>query len=45
MWKDKVKEYEDLIVDDLKGLLSIESVRENNKATAEYPVGPGPRKA
>ena len=45
MWRDKVKEYEDFILEDLKGLLSIESVREDDKASAENPVGPGPRQA
>lgn len=38
MWRDKVKEYEDFILEDLKGLLSIESVREDDKASAENPV-------
>ena len=27
MWKEKVLEYENQMIDDLKGLLSIESVR------------------
>ncbi|SCS32553.1 dipeptidase PepV [Staphylococcus caeli] len=45
MWREKVSAYEDAILEDLKGLLSIESVREDDKATKEYPVGPGPRKA
>lgn len=45
MWRDKVKEYEELILEDLNGLLSIESVRDDNKASAENPVGPGPRQA
>ncbi|MCE7786923.1 dipeptidase PepV [Staphylococcus xylosus] len=45
MWRDKVKAYEGQIVEDLKGLLSIESVREDDKASSENPVGPGPRKA
>lgn len=45
MWRDKVKAYEGQIIEDLKGLLSIESVREDGKASSENPVGPGPRKA
>lgn len=45
MWKDKVKEYETDIINDLNGLLSIESVRDDNKISSENPVGPGPRKA
>ncbi|MFQ3877833.1 dipeptidase PepV [Staphylococcus xylosus] len=45
MWRDKVKAYEGQIVEDLKGLLSIESVREDDKASSENLVGPGPRKA
>lgn len=45
MWRDKVKAYEGQIIEGLKGLLSIESVREDDKASSENPVGPGPRKA
>ena len=45
MWKEKVQEYEGQIIDDLKGLLSIESVRDDSKASDETPVGPGPRQA
>ncbi|QRA17724.1 dipeptidase PepV [Staphylococcus shinii] len=45
MWRDKVKAYEGQIIEDLKGLLSIESVREDDKASSENPVGPAPRKA
>ena len=45
MWKEKVQAYEDQIVEDLKGLLSIESVRDDAKASEDNPVGPGPRKA
>ena len=35
MWKEKVQEYEGQIIDDLKGLLSIESVRDDSKASDE----------
>lgn len=45
MWKEKVLEYENQMIDDLKGLLSIESVREDSKASKDAPVGPGPRQA
>ena len=45
MWKEKVQQYEDQIINDLKGLLSIESVRDDSKASTETPVGPGPREA
>ena len=44
MWKEKVQEYEGQIIDDLKGLLSIESVRDDSKASDETPVG-RPRQA
>ncbi|MCU5746858.1 dipeptidase PepV [Staphylococcus sp. SQ8-PEA] len=45
MWKEKVQAYEDQIIEDLKGLLSIESVRDDSQASKEHPVGPGPRQA
>lgn len=45
MWKEKVLEYENQMIDDLKGLLSIESVRDHSKASKDAPVGPGPRQA
>lgn len=45
MWKEKVLEYENQMIDDLKGLLSIESVRDDSKAAEDAPVGPGPRQA
>ncbi|RIP34035.1 dipeptidase PepV [Staphylococcus gallinarum] len=45
MWREKVQEYENQIIEDLKGLLAIESVRDDNKASTENPVGPGPRQA
>lgn len=45
MWKEKVQEYEDQIIADLSGLLSIESVRDDSKATPDAPLGPGPRAA
>ncbi|ALN76696.1 dipeptidase PepV [Staphylococcus agnetis] len=45
MWRDKVREYESEIVEDLKGLLAIKSVRDDAHATDEAPVGHGPREA
>ena len=45
MRKEKVQEYESKIIDDLNGLLSIESVRDDSLASEDAPVGPGPRKA
>ncbi|MBF1993284.1 dipeptidase PepV [Staphylococcus schleiferi] len=45
MWREKVQEYEAQMIEDLKGLLSIKSVRDDAAATAEAPVGPGPRAA
>ena len=38
MWKEKVLEYENQMIEDLKGLLSIESIRDDSKATADAPV-------
>lgn len=45
MWREKVQEYENQIIEDLKGLLAIESVRDDSKSSTENPVGPGPRQA
>lgn len=45
MWRNKVKEYEKDIVKDLKGLLSIESVRNDAESNVDEPVGLGPKKA
>src|SRR5699024_2169390 len=45
MWRNKVKEYEKDIVKDLKGLLSIESVRNDAESNVDERVGPGPKKA
>ncbi|WP_414053421.1 dipeptidase PepV [Macrococcus equi] len=45
MWREKVAQYEDKIIEDLTGLLNIESVRDDSLADKENPVGPGPRKA
>lgn len=45
MWREKVREYETEIVEDLKGLLEIKSVRDDANATDKLPVGPGPKEA
>ncbi|AVQ33293.1 dipeptidase PepV [Staphylococcus muscae] len=45
MWREKVKEYEDQMIEDLTGLLAIPSVRNDDEATADAPVGPGPKAA
>ncbi|ULG71356.1 dipeptidase PepV [Macrococcus brunensis] len=45
MWREKVAQYEDQIIEDLKGLLAIESVRDDSLMSKETPVGPGPREA
>ena len=45
MWREKVREYETEIVEDLKGLLAIKSVRDDVNASDDSPVGPGPKKA
>lgn len=45
MWREKVSQYESAILEDLKGLLAIESVRDDSLASAEAPVGPGPKEA
>ncbi|UEX90930.1 dipeptidase PepV [Staphylococcus ratti] len=45
MWREKVREYETAIVEDLKGLLAIKSVRDDANASEEMPVGPGPKEA
>ncbi|GGB02795.1 dipeptidase PepV [Macrococcus hajekii] len=45
MWREKVAQYEEQIIEDLKGLLAIESVRDDSLMSKETPVGPGPREA
>lgn len=44
-WKEEVKKYQDDFLEDLKELLRIDSVRNDDEATDEFPVGPGPAKA
>lgn len=44
-WKKEVESRKDDLLNDLKILLSIDSVRDDSKVTEEYPVGPGPAEA
>lgn len=44
-WKKEVAERKEALLGDLFDLLRVPSVREDDKATAEAPVGPGPRDA
>ena len=44
-WKELVEEYKDDFINDLFTLLRIDSTRDDEAATDEYPVGPGPVKA
>lgn len=44
-WKKEVASRKDDLLKDLFTLLSIPSVREDDKATADAPVGPGPKEA
>ncbi|MCS4485312.1 dipeptidase PepV [Staphylococcus americanisciuri] len=45
MWRERVKEYEAQMIEDLNGLLAIPSVRNDAEATSDAPVGPGPKAA
>ncbi|WP_025729518.1 dipeptidase PepV [Atopobacter phocae] len=44
-WKEEVKKREDEILRDLDTLLRVPSVREDELATEDAPVGPGPKEA
>ncbi len=44
-WKEMVEEYKEDFLEDLTALLKIDSVRDDEAATDEYPVGPGPVEA
>ncbi|WP_268912891.1 dipeptidase PepV [Lentilactobacillus sp. SPB1-3] len=44
-WKALANNYRDAYLDDLKSLIEIESVRDDEHATDEYPLGEGPTKA
>lgn len=41
-WLNEVESRQDALIEDLFRLLKIDSVRDDEKATAEAPVGPGP---
>ena len=44
-WKNEVEKRKDDLLEDLFTLLRVDSVRDDEKATAELPVGPGPKEA
>lgn len=44
-WKEIVEEYKEEFLEDLFTLLKIDSTRDDEAATEEYPVGPGPVEA
>jgi dipeptidase PepV len=44
-WQEVVKDYQDDFLKDLFTLLKIDSTRDDEAATEEYPVGPGPVEA
>lgn len=41
-WKEQTQKYKEDFLEDLKELLRIDSVRKDDEATEEFPVGPGP---
>lgn len=41
-WKEQAQKYQEAFLEDLKDLLRIDSVRKDDEATDEFPVGPGP---
>lgn len=44
-WKELTEKYKEEFLEDLTTLLKVDSVRDDNKATEEFPVGPGPAEA
>lgn len=44
-WKELVEKYQDDFIEDLFTLLKIDSTRDDDAATEEFPVGPGPVEA
>src|SRR5699024_8020377 len=44
-WKEIVEDYKDDLIEDLFTLLKIDSTRDDNAATDEFPVRPGPVEA
>ena len=44
-WKELVEDYKEDFLEDLFTLLKIDSTRDDDAATDEFPVGPGPVEA
>jgi len=44
-WKEQTEKYKEDFLEDLQTLLKVDSVRDDEQATDEFPVGPGPAKA
>lgn len=44
-WQELAENYQDQYLADLKALIAIPSVRDDDKATEQYPLGEGPAKA
>ena len=44
-WRAEALKYEDELLTDLKEMLAIKSVRDDEAATEEAPLGPGPKEA
>ena len=44
-WQEEINNRKDDLINDLFTLLSVNSVRDDSKASAEAPVGPGPKEA
>ena len=44
-WRAEALKYEDALLTDLKTMLAIQSVRDDEAATPEAPLGPGPQEA
>ncbi len=44
-WQEEINNRKDDLIQDLFTLLSVNSIRDDSKATADAPVGPGPKEA
>ena len=44
-WKQETETRKEAFIEDLKSMLAVESVRDDSKATADAPLGPGPKDA
>ena len=44
-WRAEALKYEDALLTDLKEMLAIKSVRDDEAATEDAPLGPGPKEA